>query len=440
MSAAASAANSWLVAPVVVAEVELTDPIGSLGYEGADSASYRSAQLLVRLHGAPLAVLWIPLPHGFAAAEQVAALVWAELGDAINDHLRCDGLPRLDSLAAVGLGRPGRVALCRRPFLPAPVPPLMTVVIATRGRPDQIAGCVRSVLDSDYPRFEVLIVDNSAADPRTREVFEREFAAEPRVRYLRESRRGLSRARNLGMTFARGSLLAFTDDDVRVDAGWLSAIAGTFAQDPRIACVTGLVMPAEIETEGQLQFERNSGFSKGFVPRRFDLETGQAESPLFPYQLGRYGLGANTALRKGVMGDGWGFDVALGLGSPTHGGEDLDAYLDILWARHVIAYEPRALVRHYHRRSHEQMRAQMRHYGVGLSATLTKRLLTDRGHRVDLLRRIPAGIRYARTPGSRISGREATYPRELLVQEWLGIAVGPIAYVRSRIRNAWQSS
>jgi O-antigen biosynthesis protein len=440
MRRAATAETRSLAAPEMVADIELTDPIGTAGDVGLAASRYRSAQLLVRLHGAPLGVVCIPLSGGFAAPHQVAALVWDELADTINDHLRSDGLPPLDGLHAAGTGWSGSVPLCRHPFLPPADPPLVSVLIATSGRPDQIAACVGSVLESDYPRFDVLIVDNAPSDPRTRQVFEHEFASEPRVRYLREPRRGLSRARNLGMRFARGSLVAFTDDDVRVDGGWLSAIAGAFAQDPRIACVTGLVMPAELETKGQIQFERSSGFSKGFVPERFDLQTGRAESPLFPYQLGRYGLGANMALRKGVMGDGWGFDVALGLGTPSQGGEDLDAYLDILWAGHVIAYEPRALVRHYHRRGHEQMREQMRHYGVGLSATLTKRLLTDRGHRLDMVRRVPAGIRHATTPASRISGKQGSYPRDLLLQEWLGILEGPFAYIRSRLRNAWQSS
>jgi hypothetical protein len=181
--------------------------------------------------------------------------------------------------------------------------------------------------------------------------------------------------------------------------------------------------------------------SKGFHRRVFDMDRNRGHSPLYPYTVGQYGSGANMAMRKGMMGDLWQFDNTLGTGTLARGGEDLDCYLDVLLRGHSIVYEPRALVRHGHRSDHAALRVQMRHYGVGLSALITKRLLAAPGARTDLLKRIPHGVRFALSSESRQGARgHEGYPRDLLIQEWIGIAEGPFAYVRSRLRKAWLTS
>ena len=89
-----------------------------------------------------------------------------------------------------------------------------------------------------------------------------------RVRYVREPRPGLDWARNRAIAEARGDVIAFTDDDVAVDPGWIRALVAAFGSDETVAAVTGLVLPAELETEAQVLFERYRSFSRGFVPRR----------------------------------------------------------------------------------------------------------------------------------------------------------------------------
>jgi GT2 family glycosyltransferase len=92
------------------------------------------------------------------------------------------------------------------------------------------------------PSFEVVVVDNNSSD-RTAELVAELQAADPRLRYVFEGRQGLSYARNSGIAAARGSLLAFTDDDVRVAPNWISAIARAFAENPDVDFVGGRVLP-----------------------------------------------------------------------------------------------------------------------------------------------------------------------------------------------------
>lgn len=93
------------------------------------------------------------------------------------------------------------------------------------------------------PPYEVIIVDNNSTD-RTREVVE-SYAAQryPPVRYVFEPRQGLSYARNAGIAAARAPVVAFTDDDVRVQADWVGVIRRTFDRHPDIECLGGRTLP-----------------------------------------------------------------------------------------------------------------------------------------------------------------------------------------------------
>nr|MDT0667760.1 glycosyltransferase [Micromonospora sp. DSM 115978] len=104
---------------------------------------------------------------------------------------------------------------------------------------------------------------------------------------------------------------------------------------------------------------------------------------------------ANFAFRADVLRELGGFDEALGAGTPTGGGDDLDAFLRVLLAGHALAYEPAALVWHSHRADLEQLRQQMFNYGSGLSAYLTKYVLAA-GTRRRLLAALPAGVTHLR--------------------------------------------
>ncbi len=50
------------------------------------------------------------------------------------------------------------------------------------------------------------------------------------------------------------------------------------------------------------------------------------------------------------------FDTALGPATPARGGEDIDAFLQIILAGYRLVYEPRSLVRHHHRRDYADLR------------------------------------------------------------------------------------
>jgi len=269
--------------------------------------------------------------------------------------------------------------------------PTFTVIICTRDRVDQLRDALRSVLQVDYPHFDVLVVDNASATMQTRDLIAREFSTD-RVRFVSEPVAGLSRARNTGLRHATGEFVAYTDDDVQVDSYWLRALASGFARGSDVDCVCGLVPSGELRSEVQAYFDGRVSWSRNLDARHYSLATPPPALPLFPFSVGEFGTGANFAIRRirGLrMG---GFDTALGVGTPTGGGEDLDFFTRVLLTGRGLVVEPAAVVWHRHRDDLAALRYQARGYGIGLGAWLTKIALNPRTA-VMAVRRSPGACR-----------------------------------------------
>jgi glycosyltransferase involved in cell wall biosynthesis len=422
---------------VLVTEVELSDPIGDI-CSPANHAPYRRAVVLARLHGAPLGLVELELSDGGLCAEEVARTLWSSVAASAERHLAEDGVAAPVAGGVDGIKNAGGVPRCERDraqFL-RDAPPL-TVVIPTRDRPDHVRTCLTRILEnSEYPtdRYEILIVDNAPSTDATRRVVA-EFAERNRVRYAREDSPGSASARNTGIAGTDTELLVFTDDDAIVDRHWLTRVAMAFAADPDVGAVTGSLLPRELETPAQLWFEQYGGFSRGFEPRLFDLVEHRDDGPLYPYSAGIFGTGNNMSFRMSVLRDIGGFDPALGNGTPALGGVDSEALLRTVLAGHRIAYDPAAIVWHTHRPDYAGLQRQVYSYGVGLTAYLTKVVLHRPDLLIDFIKRIPRGLWFALSPGSdKNHGKQTDYPRELTRLELRGMAYGPIAYLRSRVR------
>ncbi len=353
---------------------------------------------VVRVGGVPVGILAEPPARG-EAVERALSELWDEVAIALAAR-------RLEA-AEDGMAR-------------APV----TVVVCTRDRPDSLAGCLAALERQDHPSYEVVVVDNGSEGPRTQEVA-RSWSA----RVVSEPVPGLDRARNLGVAEARTPLVAFTDDDARPEPGWLSALVRGFGS-PDIDAVTGLVLPAELETPAQATFEDvYGGMAKGFRPRLHVQRHRRAV-----YRPEWVGVGCNMAFRRRALLAAGGFDPALDVGTPTGGGGDLDAFQRLLERGAVIAYRPDAVVRHVHRRSDEALRRQLydngRSYGAMLAAAFLRADGTAKagvaGRYVRWLARWHA-LRLARALG----GRERL-PLRLVAAEVAGSPLGPFLYARSR--------
>ena len=89
--------------------------------------------------------------------------------------------------------------------------PLVSAIIPTHNRADMLCRAVNSVLSQSFTDFEVIVVDDGSTDDTRQRI---EAYADPRVRYFKhDESNGAAAARNTGIRQARGSYIAFLDDD-----------------------------------------------------------------------------------------------------------------------------------------------------------------------------------------------------------------------------------
>ena len=310
-------------------------------------------------------------------------------------------------------------------------PKISVIICVTDGglRADR---AIESILGGGYANAEVVVVNNRPQNGP----LPLATAADPRVKLVDQPQAGLSAARNCGARAASGEILLFTDDDVVAMPGLLAAAAGAFAEHPDASCVTGRILPLRLDTETQLQIERFAGFSKGFDQAVFEL-AGNEDDHTFPYAAGQFGSGAHIALTRAAFDAMGGFDEALGTGTPARGGEDTDLFIRLMLGGHKLVYEPSSAVLHDHPDQHEQLASTVFNYGVGTTAVAAKQLITG-SNRLRLLRAIPAGLAIALSPSSAKNARKGdAFPLPLTLRELLGMALGPLMYLKSeRARRA----
>ncbi|WP_405362450.1 glycosyltransferase [Kitasatospora sp. NBC_00085] len=332
------------------------------------------------------------------------------------------------ALAAAAASEPDpRAPSAVRPEPPAHAP-LVSVIVCTHNRVDLLPRSLDALLAGTYRHVEVIVVDNAPSDRATELLVALRYPG--RVRYLREPVPGLARARNRGLAVARGEICAFADDDLLIDEGWVAALVDGFRSDRQVGCVTGLVLPAELDTRAQIALERYCGYAKGFTSRSWSLGE-PSDDPLFPFATGRLGTGANMAFRTGLLRSIGGFDPATSTGTPARGGEDLLSFLQVLTSGHTVVYRPDALVWHPHRRSMEALTTQVFGFGVGFGAYLAAATRRQPRLLAALLARVPHGVRQTLHRGDPAAARRDPLMAHLGRLELLGLLYGPVCYLRS---------
>lgn len=174
--------------------------------------------------------------------------------------------------------------------------PDVSVVICTYNRCELLPPALESMSaqDAGNVRYEVVVVDNNSTD-QTRQVIESFIArGQSNMRYVFEGKQGLSHARNAGISNAKAPIIAFTDDDIRAERGWVAAIKRAFDEHPEVDFIGGKVLPRwEHEPPAWLSRSHWEG-PLALVDRGDQPFYSNADHPVpFP--------GANSAFRREVF-------------------------------------------------------------------------------------------------------------------------------------------
>ena len=204
--------------------------------------------------------------------------------------------------------------------------PGVTILIPAYNEAAVIATCIGSALTADYPRLEVLVLDDGSTDD-TEAVALAAAGGDPRCRVLRDPvNRGKAEQLNVGFREARHELVAVTDADTHVHPEALKLLVARMERSSMVAAVAG---SPHVTNRGRLiqalQVLEAASII-GLIRRTQSL-------------TGRVGVVAGVLglfHRERVLAVG-GYESRMAT-------EDIDLTWKLLLAGWHTAYEPRALV------------------------------------------------------------------------------------------------
>ena len=228
------------------------------------------------------------------------------------------------------------------PFSPAAREswPRVSVVVCAYNAADTLEDCLTSLEGLAYPDYEIILVNDGSLD-RTSEI----GRAHPRVRVIDTPNRGLGAARNLGLAEANGTIVAYTDADVRVDQDWLKFLVQPLLSSTDVVGSGGPnLVPVDDPPMAQCIARAPGG------PTHVMLDDRVAE----------HVPGCNMAFRREALLAIEGFDPIY-----LRAGDDVDVCWRLQARGWKIGFAPAALVWHHHRSSLRSYWRQQVGYGEG---------------------------------------------------------------------------
>ncbi|WP_455354674.1 glycosyltransferase family 2 protein [Streptomyces sp. SYSU K217416] len=264
----------------------------------------------------------------------------------------------------------------------------VVICVYTEDRWEDILAAVSSVRCQSRPALETLVVVDH--NPALLERLGREYAGGT-VRVLANAGpRGLSAGRNTGIAAARGSIVAFLDDDAVAERDWLRHFAAAYA-DPRVMAVGGRTVPVWASRRRPAWF-----------PEEFDWVVGCTYRGLPEGKVRvRNVLGGNASFRKAAFDAAGGFATGIGRDGDRRplGGEETELCIRLGRAlpHAVLLIDDRAVIHHKVPPARERFGYfRTRAYAEGLSkALVTRSVGADKGlesERRYTTRVLPAGV------------------------------------------------
>lgn len=217
----------------------------------------------------------------------------------------------------------------------------LSLIIATYNRSAELIRALESVAaqSADPSTWECVAVDNNSTDDTAGRfaAFKAKYPTLP-IRMVRETRQGLSHARNRGIAETTGEYIAIIDDDEHINPDFISAYIDLFDSHPEAASAGGRII-AEYPTGRPAWMSR---WTEQPIANPIDLGAQVREFP-----AGRIPGGGNMALRRSAVERYGAFDTSLGRsGGKLTGGEESDLFLRLSRGGERCLYTPRAVMWH----------------------------------------------------------------------------------------------
>lgn len=207
----------------------------------------------------------------------------------------------------------------------------VSVIVVSRGRPQSLARTLTGISQLQYWNFEIVVV----ADPQGIEAA-RALPFAPDIKLLPFDEPNISAARNLGLTYAAGEIVAFIDDDAVPEPMWLRHLIA-----PAVRSDVG-AMGGYVRGRNGISFQWKAGSLDGFGRAQpLTLDDRQATVMTPPKGRAIKTEGTNMAFRRDVVIDLGGFDPAY-----HYFLDETDLNMRLARAGYATALVPLAQVHH----------------------------------------------------------------------------------------------
>jgi glycosyltransferase involved in cell wall biosynthesis len=224
--------------------------------------------------------------------------------------------------------------------------PSLSIVVPVKNVAHTIRDLMESLMKLEYEKdkIEIIIVDGNSTDGT------KEIVQEYPVTLVEQEGEGLNAARNTGIKYSIGDIIAYTDGDCVIPPSWAQAIAENFL-DPNVSFVGGTI--EGYNNENWVSEYMDNTFFQVTPGFQWRIETLDLKLLQFP-------AGANMAFRRNALARIKFFDENI-----TYGFDDLQPVEELGFKGFRIVLDPDVKVWHQHRTNLIALFKQHFNYGRG---------------------------------------------------------------------------
>lgn len=204
--------------------------------------------------------------------------------------------------------------------------PLISIVIPAKNAERTIKKCIDSILHLNYSNYEVMVINDGSADNTAKILVDY-----PNIQILTTTGVGPAKAKNIGISQAKGEFVAFTDADCIVDTDWIVELLKGFINEKIVGVGGSQKSPSDDSAFGKKvhDFLNTFGFVSGYMKSASRMK------------LTNHNPSCNVMYRKSIL---------LELGGFLEGlwpGEDVELDYRIKKKNGFLMFNPKAIVYHY---------------------------------------------------------------------------------------------
>jgi len=225
-----------------------------------------------------------------------------------------------------------------------------SLLVCTLNREKELLKCIKSLTNQSFKNYEIIIVDQS-------EYYNKSFIGCEKIKYIHINKKGLSNARNEGLSLCEGNWIALMDDDAIYDPDFLSHAAEFINnRNEQVGIISGVGYDKENN-----QYLISSMKTKDIKKVSW--------SSIF-----KYCISAGMIIRSDILLK-YGFDTNFGVGSGTIFGssEESDIVIETLKMNENIFFYPKMIF--YHKSDINSSFDKIYSYSCGHGGLLKKHYL-----------------------------------------------------------------